>query len=372
MEQKSFGSIEEAVDSMYLNGEVYYAYESPYPLLVPSRSADLGNRGSMRILGWSKEAEDRKPQDENFPRVVVYNPNGKTTSPSAVVLQVNGYMQTPTAMMTEEVLGEKCVEVAQGEGVEYWGYAHGGRGKETYNERIGNHSVGDILKQVETELKLVFESQLGESKVILDGHSQGGQIVAHILKDPERFGLTREQISGAILRNSIPIPDSTSSWLTRNMVPSALKNLKKILSASIKGQGVEFNAKQAMDFFFKKGAEKTDPRVAGIVRNLYRGEGLFFLQSLLSLKGTSPFFDEKELKGTKIAVIGCSQDPLFPPHLQKSTANYLKGQAGADVRYFEVEGGGHYGSILGGEQANELNAGALRWMINGQVSRIVG
>ena len=336
--------IADGVESLYQPGR---SGISQCRVLRPAGRAVLKDGSSLTVLPESSPSS---------PRVVEYNPNG-FKKPQTVILGVNGYMMPQTAMMTTEVLGGHCRGVMRVNDVAYLGYAHAQRGKETVLEHNGDHTLSTILDQVSREVGEAL-SHYPDADLILDGHSQGGQIVAHILKDPERFGLTRDRIRGAILRHSIPIPDSTRTWLSPNTTPTAIRNIRKVVGAAITKKGFLCRGKEANRLFFDNQADLQDPRVQRLLEGTHPAEAAWFLQTLLHPKGTSPSFKKGELQGRNIVVIAGSQDHLFPERLQKGTARYLENIAGARVSYSSTHGG-HFSSILGGSAANEANAVAL-------------
>ncbi len=344
-----YSSVEDAVESLPLQGE------DPN-----SRYVELEKNARPRILRDGSKVRVLPEKNENSPRIVGYFPPNAAT-PETIILGINGYMMPPTAMMTSEILGEEYTRIMDENKIAYLGYSHGQKGKAEVCENNGRTSINYILNQVAEEIKEVLE-QFPNTKIILDGHSQGAQIVGHILKSPEDFGIERKRIRGAILRNSIPIPDSTMTWTGKKTVPLAVKNLYRIIKSLITNKGVTFNKEATNDFFFNGEADLDDVRIQRIFEALSPGEGLFFLKTLLSLKGTSPFFQKGALAGTNIAVMSGEKDHLFPPHLQRRTARYLEKHAGANVELWEIPGG-HFASILGGDEATKANVGALKRLL---------
>ncbi|MFA7277645.1 MAG: alpha/beta fold hydrolase [Candidatus Gracilibacteria bacterium] len=271
----------------------------------------------------------------------------RTIMPSAQLISLQGYMQGPAVGITDKAI-KPLLPFLHEQDVVGLSYAHGNRGTSNVLTRQGRYTVGDIQEDVAADLRQ-FNTQVTPDRsknlpVVLMGHSQGGQHVAHILANPEKYGLTRDRIRGVVLMNSMLLPHSQPMIMTPGFAwDIARKSLGQVAWSMVRpsGRGLLFRGQQAFDAFVGEGSPEgvNERRVTDFS---FPDSGLFFTQTITT--GTSPSLKDANLKGLPVAVISSNDDQLMSQELQHKTAEYLE-SLGADVHVHDIPGK-HFSPIV--------------------------
>lgn len=267
------------------------------------------------------------------------------------VLLMNGYMMKPTAL-----IGDKIMEPLSEQLIEHRlhasSFAHAQRGSVDFQDQVGRRGVGAIQEELARDVRIQMEATLkgghdlqptgARKPVVLVGHSQGGQDVAYMLKNPEAYGLTRDQIRGAVLINPMLIPNSQAMLNTPGfMTEIALRSLSRVSWSMLSGQGFLLRGDDAFRTFIGEGSidGKYERR---LVDTTYPAEGLFFTQTVTT--GTSPHLTRDDVEGLPISMVISQEDQLMASKLQHKSAEYLS-SLGASVHVEDVPGK-HFSPIM--------------------------
>jgi pimeloyl-ACP methyl ester carboxylesterase len=287
--------------------------------------ADAADIHSPRVLRFAHERHARKVPD------IVY-------------LTFPGYGQVPSGYATEKFM-RSAQPFFEQHNIHGIGFANGSRGRPEVITRRGRWTVADILEWVTLELDAVLETLREENsqvKFVLDGHSQGGQIVGHILAHPERFGFDPGDIIGAVLRNSVALPHSQSSLLTPGILPLLARATPSVVKSLLTRRGVTVSDQLAYDFFIGEG-DIHGENERRILDRIYPVEGAYFLQSLTT--GSSPSFINGQLHGLPVSLVSSSDDQLMGMDGQLAMAEHFQRRGGADTSHFEIPGR-HFSGLL--------------------------
>lgn len=265
--------------------------------------------------------------------------------PKAQLFALQGYMQGPAAGVADKIF-TPLVPLLKDHHVTGLSYAHGNRGTPNTLTRQGRYTVNDIQRDVSADLRAVNERRVrrvgNRLPTVLMGHSQGGQHVAHILANPEQYGLTPDQIRGVILMNSMLLPDSQPMVMTPGFAWNiARKSLGHVAWSIVSGRGLLFRGQKAFDTFVGEG-DPNGENERRVTENTFPDSGLFFAQTVTT--GTSPSLKDANLRGLPVSVIVSQDDQLMSQQLQHKTADYLD-SLGANVQVRDVPGK-HFSPIV--------------------------
>lgn len=273
-----------------------------------------------------------------------FRPLATGYAPQSRILFFQGYMQGPLAGIADKVL-DPLMPFMNDHRTRGLSYAHGNRGTSRVLTRQGRSSVQDIQDDIATDLQGInarCKRDHGDLPTILMGHSQGGQHVAHILKDPKRYGFTEDQIRGVILMNPMLLPHSQTMLATPGFLTDiALRSLGSVAASLCTGKGILFRGKKAFDAFLGEGDPdgKAERRITECT---FPDSGAFFVQSLTT--GTSPSLKDARIQGLPISMVVSQDDQLMGQTLQHKTADYLA-SLGAKVHLENVPGK-HFAPIV--------------------------
>lgn len=290
-------------------------------------------------------------EDFGHVRPVIVRPDevepGKEDS---VLLFQSGYMMPPTSPFGERFVPPLIEELKKHNGVAAF-YSPFGRGTEKPEERIGRISADEIRREVAACIKILLDS--GDfnteypARVVLGGHSLGGQAALDILGNPEEYGFTNRDFSGALAYCPIPVPNSR--WITRSWTPGKVNwdlftgpvkmGALPVLKSLMTGNGVNFDKEKAKKFF---GVEDDE-----VLDRLFRDSGVYFLQTLLtnSSEGISA-----GLRGKVVSIMAAPNDSIVTPIGIENTIHSFSA-AGADVLGMQVPGrdSGHFSPFFTAE-----------------------
>lgn len=271
--------------------------------------------------------------------------------PRGHVLLMNGYMMSPTSLISDKTMEPLSEQLVQHE-LHASSFAHAQRGGVDFQDQVGRRGIGGIQAELANDVRTQMGSILGgnhdlrptgaRKPVVLVGHSQGGQDVAYMLKNPEAYGLTRDQIRGAILINPMLLPSSPSMLRTPGfMTQIALRSLARVSWSIVSGQGFLLRGDDAFRTFVGEGSidGKYERR---LVDTTYPAEGLFFTQTVTT--GTSPHLTRDDVEGLPISMIISQEDQLMASRLQHESAEHLS-SLGANVHVEDVPGK-HFSPIM--------------------------
>ncbi|MCX6734140.1 MAG: alpha/beta fold hydrolase [Candidatus Peregrinibacteria bacterium] len=283
-------------------------------------------------------------------RVVFFSPKNRKAL-NGFLLQQSGYMQLPTSMLTDKIL-EALLPIMESRGIVGVAYAHGGRGSPdliTHQGRWGVKTLqAHIAKQVASILRVLHHEfahhneNMSEPPVVLMGHSQGGQIVAHELSEPQKYGFSDGQIRGAALINSVALPHSQAMLRTPGFVMDiARRTLPDVIQSFWSGDGLLLRDNDAFRAFLGEG----DPQSSSSHRmttSTLPAETAWFVQTLTS--GTSPKLNPAVVRGMPISLVTSVDDQLMGAYAQKMTHNHVV-KSGANTLWQEVPGR-HFSPIM--------------------------
>lgn len=265
-------------------------------------------------------------------------------NPKAQLFALQGYMQGPAAGVTDKVF-TPLVPLLKEHQVTGLSYAHGNRGTPNTLTRQGRYNVDDIQRDVGADLRAINGRRTRRGNrfpTVLMGHSQGGQHVAHILANPEQYGLTPDQIRGVILMNSMLLPHSQPMVMTPGFAWNiARKSLHHVAWSIVSGRGLLFRGQKAFDTFVGEG-DPNGENERRVTENTFPDSGLFFAQTVTT--GTSPSLKDANLRGLPVSMIVSEDDQLMSQALQHRSADYLS-SLGADVQVHDVPGK-HFSPIV--------------------------
>lgn len=287
---------------------------------------------------------------EGAGRVVFFSPKNRKAL-NGFLLQQSGYMQLPTSMLTVKIL-EALLPTMESRGIVGVAYAHGGRGSPDLITRQGRWGVKTlqthIAKQVASILRVLqyefvrHTGGMSEPPVALMGHSQGGQIVAHELSDPRRYGFSDGQIRGATLINSVALPHSQAMLRTPGFAMNiARRTLPAVVQSLWSGDGLLLRDSDAFRAFIGEG----DPQSSSphrMATSTLPAETAWFVQTLTS--GTSPKLNPDIVRGMPISLVTSVDDQLMGAYAQNMTHNHVVA-SGANTLWQEVPGK-HYSPIM--------------------------
>ncbi len=284
-------------------------------------------------------------------RIVLFAPKNLRDF-RGILIQCNGYMQAATSMLTDKIL-EPLKPIMETHGLVGVAYVHGGRGGAKPIINQGRWGIGRLQREVVQHMKQLlpllqknFAQESGQSNtpppIVLMGHSQGAQTVAHMLRDPIAYGIAPGQIRGATLINSVALPYSQAMLRTPGLITNIVrKNLKDVVGSLWSGEGLLFRGEQAFDTFLAEG----DPRGLSerrLTSNTYPAEAMYFVQTLTT--GTSPRLDPALVRGMPISLVTSHDDQLMGAYAQKMTYDHIA-KSDADV-IWEVIPGRHFSPIV--------------------------
>lgn len=258
--------------------------------------------------------------------VIEFRPEGVEV-PESVLLQINGYGQGPSTMLTTKILWPLVEKMRERKMV---GVAYGAanRGSESLITNQAWWGVRTMQKhfaeQMREVMAMVQENSDGTAlPTALEAHSEGGQKAAYMLQTPEKYGLMPGQIKGVHLINPMGLRRSqdmlaTPEFLTK-LVPQAVPH---VLKSIITRKGLVLPEDLAFDFFIGEGNQhgKNEQR---ILQRIYPAPTDFFLDSLTV--GTTPRLKEKHVSGLPIAYTFSGNDQLMGEDFTvRHTDKYLR------------------------------------------------
>lgn len=318
----------------------------PYPQL--KEGANLHHHGMAFSVGHIK----------GMGRVVFFSPENRKTL-NGFLIQQSGYMQLPTSMLTDKIL-EPLLPIMEARGIVGVAYAHGGRGSPDLITNQGRWGVSTlqshIAKQVTCLLSVLHHeyvdnnNHMTEPPITLMGHSQGGQIVAHELSNPSKYGFSEGQIRGATLINSVALPHSQAMLRTPGFVTDiARRTLLDVTRSLFSGEGFLLRDEDAFRAFIGEGDSKSSS-AHRMTSNTLPAETAWFVQTLTS--GTSPKLNPALVRGMPISLVTSVDDQLMGAYAQKMTHNHVV-SSGADVLWREVPGRHFSPIMLSGDESIE-------------------
>jgi|GEM_PF-5812757 len=287
---------------------------------------------------------------EGAGRVVLFSPR-HLIDLNGFLLQQSGYMQLPTSMLTDKIL-ESLLPTMESRGVVGVAYAHGGRGSPnlvTHQGRWGVKTLqAHIASQVTSILRVLRQGfsrhtgNISEPPVVLMGHSQGGQIVAHELSDPRRYGFSEGQIRGATLINSVALPHSQAMLRTPGFAMNiARRALPDVARSLWSGNGILLRDDDAFRAFIGEG-DSQSPLSRRITTNTLPAETAWFVQTLTS--GTSPKLNPDVVRDMPLSLVTSTDDQLMGEYAQKMTYDHVVA-SGANTLWKQVPGR-HFSPIM--------------------------
>lgn len=292
-------------------------------------------------------------------RVVFFSPENRKAL-NGFLIQQGGYMQLPTSMLTDKVL-DPLLPIMEARGMVGVAYAHGGRGSPDLivnQGRWGIKTLQDHVAQQISHLLPVLQSEYtaennGDTStvpIVLMGHSQSAQTVAHELSDPARYGFKEGQIRGAALINSVALPYSQAMLLTPGLVTNIVRrSLLDVVRSLASGEGLLLRGEDAHRAFIGEGGPHSTA-AQRITMNTYPAEAAWFVQTLTS--GTSPRLTPEKVHGLPIALLTSSHDQLMGEYAQNMTHRHVE-RSGANVLW-KVVPGRHFSPImLSGDESIE-------------------
>jgi len=284
-------------------------------------------------------------KDLGHVRPVIVRPDGvEPGKEDAVLLFQSGYMMPPTSVFGERFVPPLIEGLRKHNGVAAF-YSPFGRGAEKPEERIGRVSADEIRREVAACIKILLDSEHFNTRyparVVLGGHSLGGQMALNILGNPEKYGFTNRDFSGALAYCPVPVPYSQMiafSNETRSRINwklfggPVLTGTSPVLKSLTTGNGVHFDKEQARKFFFEGGKFDGDEE---ILDRLHSDSGLYFLQTLLT---NSSERISAGLKWKIAAIMTAHGDPIVSSTGAFKTVDALS-DAGAEVIHSRIPGG---------------------------------
>lgn len=256
---------------------------------------------------------------------IQFRPEG-VEAPESVLVQINGYGQGPSTMLTTKILWPLVEKMRERKmiGVAYGAANRGSDSLITNQAWWGVRTMQNhFAQQMREIMAMVQENSNGAVlPTALEAHSEGGQKSAYMLQNPEKYGLMPDQIKGVHLINPMGLEYSqhmlsTPGFLTR-LVPRAVPHvLKSILTR----KGLVLPEDLAFDFFIGEGNQhgKNEQR---ILKRIYPAPTDFFLDSVTV--GTSPRLKEKHVRGLPISHTFSSEDQLMGEPTARRTSDYLR------------------------------------------------